>query len=65
MDSQTHHVDLDRQLDRLESESTISAHDRARLIRVQTVEHAVEILEHCHNGLCRDLGKSPLHQRPG
>ena len=56
--------DLDRQLDRLEAEATISAHDRRRLTRVETVEHAVEILEHCHNGLCRELGKPPLRPRP-
>jgi uncharacterized protein (TIGR00730 family) len=56
--------DLDRQLDHLEAECTISAHDRRRLTCVETVEHAVEILEHCHHGLCRELGKPPLGSRP-
>ncbi len=55
--------DLDRQLDHLESQCAISAHDRKRLTPVQTVEHAVEILEQCHNGLCRELGKPPLRPR--
>jgi len=56
--------DLERQLDRLEAESMISAQDRARLNRVRTPEQAVAILEHCHHGLCRDLGKPPLQPRP-
>ncbi len=56
--------DLERQLDRFEAEAMISAHDRKRLKRVETAEGAVQILEHCHHGLCRDLGKPPLHSRP-
>jgi uncharacterized protein (TIGR00730 family) len=56
-------ADLDRQLDRLEADSMISAHDRARVSRVQTADQAVRILEHCHHGLCRDLGKPPLRPR--
>lgn len=56
--------DLDRQLDRLQADSMISAHDRARVKRVQTADQAVGILEHCHHGLCRDLGKPPLRPRP-
>jgi len=56
--------DLDRQLDRLEAEAMISAQDRARVNRVQTAEQAVRVLERCHHGLCRDLGKPPLRPRP-
>lgn len=56
--------DLDRQLERLEAESMISAHDRSRLKKVHTAEQAVQILEHCHHGLCRDLGKPALRPRP-
>lgn len=56
--------DLERQLDRLEADAMISASDRARLWRVETAEHAVEVLRHCHEGLCADLGKPPLPDRP-
>jgi len=56
--------DLDRQLDRLEADSMISTHDRARVSRVGTADQAVRILEHCHHGLCQDLGKPPLCPRP-
>jgi len=56
--------DLERQLDRFEAESMISSHDRQRLMRVESAEHAVGILEHCHDGLCRDLGKPRLQPRP-
>ncbi len=55
---------LERQLDRLEADSLISADDRSRLNRAHSPEQAVQILEHCHHGLCRDLGKPPLRRRP-
>lgn len=58
-------IDLEQQLDRLESEGAITAEDRRRLQPVETPEEAVAILEHCHNGLCRDLGKPPLPVRTG
>ena len=57
--------DLERQMDRLESQDAITASDRQRLRPVRTSEEAVEILEHCHNGLCRELGKPPLPSRAG
>jgi len=57
--------DLERQLDRLEAEFMISTPDRRRLHRVRTADEAVQILEHCHHGLCRDLGKPPLRLRAG
>jgi len=55
--------DLEHQLDRLKADSMISAADRERVHRVQNAAQAVQILEHCHRGLCRDLGKPPLHRR--
>jgi hypothetical protein len=56
--------ELERLLDRLASEDMISRADRARVERVETAEEAVAILERCHLGLCRDLGKPPLLPRP-
>jgi uncharacterized protein (TIGR00730 family) len=55
--------DLERQLARLEADAMISRSDRDRLTRAHTVEQAVRVLEHCHRGLCRDLGKPPLRPR--
>jgi len=55
--------DLERLLERLRSEGMISDADRARLQRVETVEETVAILDRCHRGLCRDLGKPPLRPR--
>jgi uncharacterized protein (TIGR00730 family) len=57
--------DLERQLDRLQAEAMISSEDRTRVKPVHTAEQAVEILKHCHDGLCRDLGKPPLPPRVG
>ncbi len=54
---------LSQQLDRLESEHTISAEDRTRLVPVRTADEAVETLRNCHNGLCQELGKPPLRSR--
>jgi uncharacterized protein (TIGR00730 family) len=57
--------DLEEQLDRLDAEGAISGEDRARLRPVETAEQAVEILEDCHHGLCRELGRPPLRPRRG
>jgi len=55
--------DLERLLDRLRAADMISSDDRARLVRVDSTREAIEILERCHEGLCRDLGKPPLPDR--
>ncbi len=55
--------DLERQLDRLQAGGMLTADDRARMRSVKTASDAVEILRHCHEGLCRDLGKPPLRER--
>lgn len=58
-------IDLEQQLDRLQAEGAITGEDRRRLRPVTTPEEAVAILEHCHNGMCRELGKPPLPVRRG
>lgn len=54
---------LQRQLDAFEERSMISADDRARIRRIEEAAEAVEVLRHCHAGLCAELGKPPLRTR--
>ena len=54
---------LRRQLDVMQRAGTISAADRGHLRLVRSPEDAVRILRHCHEGLCSELGKPPLHRR--
>lgn len=57
--------DLEEQIDRLAREGFISGEDRSRLHPVDDAAEAVGILERCHAGLCRDLGRPPLVPRTG
>jgi hypothetical protein len=47
----------------MERERLISADERAHLRLVRSPDEAVRILLHCHQGLCAELGKPPLHRR--
>jgi hypothetical protein len=55
--------ELNAQLARLEDEGMISASELQHLHRVSAPEEAVEILEHCHRGLCTVLQKPALRPR--
>jgi hypothetical protein len=54
---------LRRHLAIMERQGLISAEDRAHFHLVETAEDAVRILRHCHEGLCKELGKPPLRRR--
>lgn len=49
----------------MQREGLISAADRAHVQLVRSPDDAVRILLHCHEGLCAELGKPPLHRRGG
>jgi len=55
--------DLERQLQRLEDVGMIAPEDRSHLHPVSSATEAVEILEHCHHGLCAGLHKPALRTR--
>jgi uncharacterized protein (TIGR00730 family) len=55
--------DLQGFLRSMERRGMISPDDRSGLLRVRDAEEAVTMLNHCHEGLCRELGKPPLHSR--
>jgi uncharacterized protein (TIGR00730 family) len=56
---------LRRHLALMERERTITGEDRAHFRVVRSPEEAVRILHRCHQGLCNELGKPPLHRRGG
>jgi uncharacterized protein (TIGR00730 family) len=55
---------LELQLDAFEQRGAIDAGDRSRIHAVDAPEEAVEILLHCHEGLCAELDKPALERRP-
>jgi hypothetical protein len=51
---------LESQLQRLVDAGMIAPEERSRLRPISDVVEAVEMLEHCHRGLCASLHKPPL-----
>jgi hypothetical protein len=49
----------------MEEHGMIDAEERSSIHRVSSIDEAIAILRHCHEGLCAELGKPPLRARPG